>query len=44
MSEDVAPPPRGNTKGWRYFNEDSGWEWTVQHPTDAAVIAAQCFD
>ena len=28
----VAPPPRGNTMGWRSFNEDTGWEWTLQHP------------
>jgi hypothetical protein len=30
-----APSPRGNTKGWRYFNEDAGWEWTVQHPVES---------
>ncbi len=30
-----ALPPRGNTKGWKYFNEDAGWEWTVQHPVES---------
>ena len=31
----MAPHPRGNTKGWKYFNEDEGAEWSVNHPLES---------
>jgi hypothetical protein len=27
--------PHGNSKGWRYFNDDTGSTWTTQHPVES---------
>lgn len=35
MGPAIAPPPRGNTKGWAHHNPDTGPEWSVNHPVES---------
>jgi hypothetical protein len=42
MSDEIqaSKKPHGNTVGWYYHNEDSGWEWWLNHP----IESGECTD
>ena len=35
---EIAPPPADETKGWAYFNEDTGMEWSERHPVRSGEV------